>query len=123
MEEVDRHLFFALNPKNVLSRISALSTLIAPDMPEETSVSGNTYSRWTDNINTTRTFATNRGMVYRNLLLASSRYDFPAPPRVLLCEQEQTVNTGNTVVRLRGTRFLSNTIFPAYPSTTPISGL
>ncbi len=111
MEEVDRHLFFALNPKNVLPRIDQLRAAIASDIPEETAVSGGSYSQWLQNIDTTRTFASQRGTVFRNFLENSTQYNFPAPPRIFQCDQQQVVNTGEVAVRFRGTRFNSNTRF------------
>jgi hypothetical protein len=109
--EVDRHLFFALKPANVLARIDAVQKVIAPDMPEEAALTGNTAAQWSANVATVRQFASSRGTVYRNFILNSTRWKFPAPPRVFSCDPASAVNTGSTVVRLRGPRLTSTTRF------------
>ena len=111
MEQVDRHLFYALKPANVLARIGRIQTEIAPDMTEEAALTGNTQSQWLANVGIVRTFASNRGTYYRNFLQNSARFRFPLPPRVFSSDSSRVVNTGRAVVRLRGTRFRSDTAF------------
>ncbi|MGH2628079.1 MAG: CotH kinase family protein, partial [Anaerolineales bacterium] len=102
--ELDRHLFQALRPAGVLAKIDKLRARIAPDIPEEAQLTGNTLTQWANNISTCRAFAQNRGSVYRNLVFASAAHDFPQPPRVFACDPPQVVNTGGVVVRARGAR-------------------
>jgi hypothetical protein len=66
---VDRHLFFALSPKNVLPASRRCGSPVSPDMVEEAQLYGASYNQWVNNVNTVRTFATNRGNIYRNFIL------------------------------------------------------
>ncbi len=108
--EVDRHIFFSLKPANVLAHIERLRAVIAPDMPEEAQITGNTFVQWQNNINTTRTFAGNRSAFYRNAVLANAQLQFPSPPRIFVADPPRVVNVGSTVVRLRGVRWKSDTV-------------
>ena len=108
--EVDRHIFFSLRPANVQTHIERLRAAIAPDMPEEVQLTGNTLAQWQNNINTTRTFAGNRSAFYRSAVLANASLEFPSPPRIFVVEPKRAVNVGSTVVRLRGVRLKADTI-------------
>ena len=110
-QEVDRHTFSSLRSQNVVAHIDRLRAIIAPDMPEEAALTGNTLTQWQSNITTCRTFGQNRSTSYRSLTLGIPRFAFPTPPRVFSSDQRSVVHVPGTIVRLRGVRFKADTRF------------
>jgi hypothetical protein len=102
LAEVERHLNGALSPENVMAHIRQQRALIAPDVPEECALAGQTVAAWERNVQTLEVFAQNRNTVMRNFILNSSYFGQPrissvSPRRVTLEAEEVEVS-------LRGAR-------------------
>ena len=105
-DEVERYLGGALSPASTRRRFDELRAAILPDIEDELDLVGQSRSRWNNNISTMQSFLSNRNSVFRNHVMSSSRLTVPPDltPSIRSVTPDEIVNTGDVVVRVRGTR-------------------
>lgn len=104
--EADALVYSTLRPERIVDRIRYLASILAPDIPEEAAMEGESFERWEGNIAACEEFVRNRNAVFLESISDSERYAFPpvTVPRVLECDPPRIVNTGVVEVLLSGVR-------------------
>jgi len=102
LDEVDRHFAGALSADNVVAHIQQLRNLIAPDMPRECALVGQSIQTWQNNVNTLLSFARSRNPVILGFIQSNAMF---ALPKVTSVTPRTIVMEGETEVSVRGQKF------------------
>ena len=107
-DQVEAYLNGPLNPVNTRRRLDQLRQRILPDINDELTLVGRSRSQWDNNVNTMYSFLNNRNGPFLGHVRSSSRLAPPPDmtPIIRSVTPAEIVNTGDVVVRVRGTRLV-----------------